>query len=194
MYSIAGSADILQFSFSGHARVSDAAGHDYLIQGQTVTCHRSEGCQCPSGSDQVPPLPLEGSGIDLAMSGDPGGDSGTVTGISLDQFCSINVTGRWTGSWSVAGHGGSVTLRLVQTGQKVSGTITLQSYPCKGGGASEFLTLQATGTVTGTAITLKATIGQVTFNGTVKGTTMSGTAGPPYCGFSVASWQMTKSK
>ena len=70
---IAGDADLEQFTFPGHARVSDASGHDYPISGGgLLACVNPKGCTCPNNETSPASQPLTGYPIDLAVTGDPG--------------------------------------------------------------------------------------------------------------------------
>ena len=81
-------ADLERFVFTGHARVSDAGGHDYTINKDATMCTNPAGCKCPTGPQPDPPAqPLTPGPIDFAVTGDPTGNSGTVTGESLKDYC-----------------------------------------------------------------------------------------------------------
>lgn len=178
------SADVLQASFSGHARISDGVGNDYLIQGAGAFCHKDGGCECPegAGSGAPPPPPLPGPGIALAVTGGPNGASGTVQGISLEDFCNrVDLTGTWAGTWA-NDNGlalGGFTLTLAQAGRKVTGSILVDGKTCIRQGTIG-------GTVTGSTVHLVIhSVRDVTIEGSVEGARMSGTfsalaCGPPY--------------
>jgi hypothetical protein len=141
LYGIPGAsaADVLQFSFSGHARVSDASSHDYLITGEAMLCHRTEGCECPGqGPDQPPLLPVSGN-VALAVTGDPGGDSGVVTGISLDDYCP-KLTGTWNGTWRFGPHrgqSGTFVVTFLQKKTALTGSVSIAGGACITGGPIE---------------------------------------------------------
>jgi hypothetical protein len=201
---IPGDADLERFTFSGHARVSDSSGHDYTIDnGELLACVNPKGCACPAGSAQAPPSQaLDGLPIDLAVSGDPAGDNGTVHGESLQEFCSCGSNGTAIPAGTYSGPvnatitltlhtGGQLTadgsgtssmagrITVVSDGTKATGTIALSLSGSSKLGldglqvGEDTDTGQMTGTVSGSAAN---PIG----SGTVKGSTSSGgpTSGP----------------
>jgi hypothetical protein len=189
----AAAADVLTFSFSGHARVSDATGHDYLVNGQGTFCHRDGGCECPgAGSDQGPPLlPLQGIAV-LAVTGDPGGDSGTVTGKSLDDYCT-NLTGTWNGTWKYrigAAHSGTFVVSFKQKGTQLSGSVSIAGANCITGGPIH-------GSVHGSNIQFGVVNAQHTidYTGTWTKNSMSGPFSTTTCGGDIhfsGTWQATR--
>ncbi|BEP16621.1 hypothetical protein acdb102_49320 [Acidothermaceae bacterium B102] len=142
-------ADLEHFIFSGHARVSDTSGHDYPINKDALMCVKPAGCTCPAGAQPPPSVPLTGGPFDLAVTGDPSGDSGTVSGESLKDYCqtcptsgtaipagtySGPISGSFLESLHVSGQGqdgsgqasftGSLTIR--SDGTNVFGTIAVK--------------------------------------------------------------------
>jgi hypothetical protein len=176
----AAAADVFVFSFPGHARVSDGSGHDYLINGQGTFCHKDGGCECPGvPPDQGPPLlPLEGMSM-LAVTGDPGGDSGTVTGKSLDEYCP-KLTGTWNGTWR-AGPGpsgsGTFVVTFNQKGKLLSGSVTIANGVCITGGAVQ-------GSVQGSNIQFGVVNSEhkIDYTGTWTKNSMAGTFSTTSCG------------
>ena len=127
--------DVLQAAMSGHARISDANGHDYLVGGSADFCMLETGCQCPN-SEEPPPLPLEGAEVVLATTGGPAGSSGTLKGTSLDDFCNMGIGGTWTGTWTNSPDfgtppaSGGFTMTLTQSGSSFSGTVDVTGPTC----------------------------------------------------------------
>lgn len=174
--------DVMQTTFAGHVRLSDANGHDYTAAGATDFCMLLTGCDCPN-SDEPPPLPLEGDAVALAVTGGPTGTSGTLSGTSLDDFCN-RVSGTWNGTWSNSPDfgtppaTGTFIVTLTQRGSTLTGVSSVSGPTCISGGMS-------TGTVTGNKIQfgfLADPQRPLTFEGTVTGNTMSGTWSTVTCG------------
>ena len=189
----ADSPEVLVTAFSGHARLSDAAGHDYLVGNSGAFCMLDTGCVCPGSAGESPPLPLEGDEVALGVTGGPKGASGSLSGMKLDDFCS-NLTGTWVGTWmndpEWGGANGGFTLQMVQKGSKISGTIDLTGPTCNRHGTID-------GTLSGKEITfgLVSTTRDTTFSGTVSGNSMSGTWGATACDVDLqisGTWAATK--
>jgi hypothetical protein len=190
------SAEVLTVATTGHARVSDGSGHDYAITGDGAFCHRAS-CTCPDPAIAAPNA-LPGPGLLVGVASGAGGVSGTVEGMSLKDYCNRGVTGSWAGEW-FNDNGlavGAGTMTLVQKGQQVSGSGSVNGKTC-------VRQVTISGTVSGTAIHL-VVHGQrdLTMDGQIAGPTMSGTfaaisCGPPYgpANFSVTvtgTWRATK--
>jgi hypothetical protein len=148
---IPGDADLEQFTFSGHARVSDASGHDYTVdKGGLLACVNPKGCTCPDNETSPASQPLSGYPIDLAVTGDPSGDTGTVHGESLKEACScgsdgtavppgtykgtihavLNVKLHVSGQLTADGSGtstGDGTVTVVSDGKTVSGSMSVKA-------------------------------------------------------------------
>jgi hypothetical protein len=185
--------DVLSTAFAGHVRLSDDAGHDYLAGDSAEFCLLPTGCACPGSEGDPPPLPLEGGRVAVAATGGAKGATGTLSGMKLDDFCS-KLTGSWTGIWQNApewgGATGGFTLTIVQKGSSFSGTTEVTGPTCV-----------RHGTVTGTVAGGKVQMGwvaaerTVTFDGTVKGRTMSGTWSAIACKPAIqisGTWSATK--
>jgi hypothetical protein len=168
--------DVMQVAMSGHARVSDANGHDYLVGGEADFCMLLTGCECP-GSDDPPPLPLEGAAVVLAVTGGAAGSAGTLIGTQLDDFCNKGVSGTWTGTWTnspdfgTPAANGGFTMTVRQKGATFTGTVSVTGPTCV-----------RTGTVNGTVTAGNVQFGWVTevarpvqFEGTFSKNAMSGT-------------------
>lgn len=91
-YGPAVSTDVITVTISGHARVSDETGKDYLVQGQSTYCHTTTGCDCPNQTTAVPMLALTGNDIFLAVTGGSTDTTGIVTGQSLQTYCTKKTT------------------------------------------------------------------------------------------------------
>jgi hypothetical protein len=187
--------DVLTATFSGHARMSDGAGHDYLIGDSGTFCTLSKGCVCPGSSGEPPPLPLEGDRVALAVTGGSKGATGTLSGTSLDDFCSI-MTGTWVGTWAndpaFGNANGGFTMKAVQKGNTFTGTTDVTGPTCVRHGT-------VTGTINGGTITFGsvAAARTVNFTGTLNGTSISGTWDAIACGLTITvtgTWQATKQK
>jgi hypothetical protein len=192
-----GSADVLLVNGTGHARISDAAGHDYLVPDGAAFCHRAGGCDCPDATSAPPPA-LPGPGVLLGLSSAAGGTSGSVEGLSIEDYCNRGVTGSWAGQW-FNDNGlavGAGTMTIVQKGRQITGTGDVTGKTCV-----RHVTIS--GTVTGAAIHLVVQGERsLTMDGTISGTTMSGTfvaisCGPPYGPANISvtvtgTWRATK--
>jgi hypothetical protein len=189
--------DVLLAAISGHARVSDASGHDYTVNGSSVFCMLANGCICPGSSGEPPPLPLNGGDVALAVSGGTGGASGTLTGQKLDDYCT-KLTGTWDGTWindaslGTPRANGTFTMQIVHKGGKITGTVEVAGPTCVRSGT-------VNGTVTGSSIQMGwvSAARDVAFEGTVSGSHMSGTwsaiACPPSPNITVfGDWEATK--
>jgi hypothetical protein len=189
-YGLGISADVVTMAVAGHARVSDEAGKDYLVQGQATFCHKSDGCDCPNQADTPPTLALNGNDVFLAVTGGPSGASGGVTGQSLQDFCKKkNLTGTWQGTWTETdpdSMGGDFTVTWTQTGNTVAGTIQVTGTPCITQGT-------VNGQLDGQAITFGAVQGErtIAYTGMVSTdlNSMSGTFDASTCGDAVGTWQ-----
>ena len=172
------SPDVLETSFTGRARLSDAAGHDYLADdGDGTFCMLSTGCECPGATaDEPPMLALDGARAAVAVTGGADGAKGTLTGSKLDDYCrGKGITGTWEGIWQNSpewgGATGGFTLTVVQKGTAFTGTTDVTGPTCVRHG-------KVTGSVTGKHISMgwvAAGVRDVAFDGTISGKTMSGT-------------------
>jgi hypothetical protein len=165
--------DVLTTAFSGRARVSDGAGHDYLAGDSGAFCVLPTGCVCPGAVGEPPPQPLEGGEVAVAVTGGTDGATGTLTGVKLDDFCRKGITGTWDGVAEVSGYGvtNGFTLTVVQKGDAFTGTAEITGPNCAHHA-------DVTGTVSKGDIAMRwagAGLQDVVFEGTLGGTTMSGT-------------------
>jgi hypothetical protein len=102
-----------------------------------------------------------------ALAAAPGCTSG---GGADDVF---DLTGLWGGHWEMLGQSGGLSVTLVQTGDSLSGAITIQGSPC-------MATATVTGTVSGETVTIGTVSGganRYDYAGTIRsgGDEMSGT-------------------
>lgn len=86
LYALFVSADVLTVAASGHARISD--GKIDTTAFPTSFCLKQGGCDpCPNASGtKVPPAPLRSDPV-LAVTGGASGTMGTLSGMTLDDFC-----------------------------------------------------------------------------------------------------------
>jgi hypothetical protein len=89
------SADLTHLAFTGHARLSDEGGFDSTELADLYLCTRSGGdCSCPdqAGGDGADGLPASRQGVQgtliLGLTGGTDGTTGSVSGQSLEDFCS----------------------------------------------------------------------------------------------------------
>ena len=192
------SPDVLLTTFSGGARLSDAAGHDYLADdGDGTFCMLPSGCECPGATaDEPPMLALDGADVALGVTGGPKGSSGTLTGTKLDDYCNKSITGTWDGTAEVAGYNvaNDFTMTLVQRGSSFKGPVVFTGPNC-------IHQADVTGTVSGGKITMQwalAGLNPVNFEGTLSGKKMSGTftaIGCPPANLNIGGpWSATKRK
>ncbi len=89
VFSLSSKADVLTFAVQGHARLGDAGkGKDYVINAGGSFCTKDGECACPEGSTyDGPALTTLAAESALAVTGGPAASSGTVTGVSLEEFC-----------------------------------------------------------------------------------------------------------
>jgi hypothetical protein len=81
-------ADIIQVSVTGVSRLIDSGSVERVGSASGSYCTKQGGCECPPGSAyQGPPLTQLSGLLHLALSGGPQGASGTVSGLTLQQFC-----------------------------------------------------------------------------------------------------------
>jgi hypothetical protein len=189
--------DVLTATIDGHARVSDASGHDYTVNGSSNFCMLANGCICPGSDGEPPPLPLNGGDVALAVSGGTAGASGTLIGTKLDKFCN-KLTGTWDGTWiNDASFGtpqatGPFTMTIVHKDGRITGTVEVDGPTCVRSGTVD-------GTVTGAGVEFGWVFGDydVAFEGRVSGSRMTGTysaiACPPNQHITVfGDWEATK--
>ena len=192
------SPDVLLTTFSGRARLSDAAGHDYLADdGDGTFCMLPSGCECPGATtDEAPMLALDGADVALGVAGGTKGSSGTLTGSKLDDYCNKGITGTWDGTAEVAGYNvaNDFTMTLVQRGATFKGPVVFTGPNC-------IHEADVTGTVSGNKSTMRwalAGLNPVNFEGTLSGKKMSGTftaIGCPPENLSIGGpWSATKRK
>jgi len=82
---------------------------------------------------------------------------------------SVNLAGSWSGSWrSSNGQGGALTASFSQTGATFSGPATIYNSHCFG---YEY----ATGKLNGSNVEIGISSNAIIFNGSVSGSTISGT-------------------
>ncbi len=189
--------DVLSAAISGHSRVSDASGHDYLVNGSSDFCILADGCICPGSEGEPPPLPLSGADVALAVTGGTTGASGTLVGTKLDDFCT-KLTGTWDGTWindvsfGTPQATGPFTMTIVQKGGKFTGTVEVGGPTCVRSGTVD-------GSVDARGLEFGWVFGpyDVAFEGTVSGRRMTGTYSaiscPPYQHITVfGDWEATK--
>jgi hypothetical protein len=88
IYVLVSSADIVEFSVDGHARLGDpGTGQEYVLQGSAF-CTKVGGCTCPPGTEfaGAPPNRLSAQSH-LAITGGSSGTHGIVTGHALEEYC-----------------------------------------------------------------------------------------------------------
>ncbi|MGD0121191.1 MAG: hypothetical protein ABSC46_01375 [Candidatus Limnocylindrales bacterium] len=103
----------------------------------------------------------------------------------------LGLSGPWNGTWqdtSPDTSSGTFAVTFTQTGNNLSGTITVKGTPCLTSGA-------VTGTITGGTISFGAVSGNVTitYDGSVSGSKMQGTYAAPACGNAKGNWSATQS-
>ncbi len=94
------------------------------------------------------------------------------------------LSGTWNGTYdSKLGVSGTFTATFVQTGDEISGDITIKGSPCVSHGTVK-------GSVTGSSIEFGAVQAErtVSFKGTLSGDRMSGTFDAPDCGPDSGTW------
>jgi hypothetical protein len=80
--------DVLQVHISGTSRLHDSASFERVTSADGSYCTKQGGCACPPGSAyQGPALPQLTGLVHLAATGGPQGANGTVSGLTLQQFC-----------------------------------------------------------------------------------------------------------
>jgi hypothetical protein len=180
------SPEVLQTSFSGHARISDTSGHDYVINGGGTFCLKKDGCKCPNadGSGDQEPLRLSGS-VALGVTGGPTGASGTLDGMSLDDYCNRGpMNGTWEGTWvndnGLANGAYTLVIKQKRKTDPFSGTIQVSGKTCIRNGNIQ-------GTLSGQKVAWGIVNAErpIDFTGTLSGKSMSGSwssiaCGPPY--------------
>jgi hypothetical protein len=88
-YHLTSQADVLHVAISGTSRLIDDAHVERITSANGDYCTKAGGCSCPSGSPYQGPAPTQLTGlVRLAVSGGPSGASGTVSGTTLQDFCS----------------------------------------------------------------------------------------------------------
>jgi hypothetical protein len=98
LYTVLDQADVTEIGLIGHGRLSDGSKE---ILGQALVsaafCTKQGGCPdtCPDGSALPEPLPTLGPDGLLALSAAGTEVSGSVTGVSFDDFCKPVGTGVW---------------------------------------------------------------------------------------------------
>jgi hypothetical protein len=117
--------------------------------------------------------------------------SNLTTPATSGQKSPTTVVGNWRGTWKSTlfqGATGTFQMRLAQSGARLSGPITVQKSACISTGTDN-------GTVSGDKISFGAVNGNQTISyvGTVKGDTMSGTYSAPDCSNDKGSWTATRS-
>ncbi len=143
--------DVLTVSSTGHVRLSDAAGHDYVGGGDF--CMLDTGCACPGDtSDETIPA-LEADTAAFALTAGTADAVAKLDGTKLDDFCNkVNVTGTWTGTWAISANfgtaNGGFTMTITQKGSTFSGTTSVTGPTCVRTG-------NVSGTVTGNSIQVR---------------------------------------
>jgi hypothetical protein len=86
---LSSTADVLEFAVTGHVRLADPpTNQEYILGATSMFCTKSDGCECPPGTEfaGAPPSPLSPESV-LAASSNADATTGTITGVSLDEFC-----------------------------------------------------------------------------------------------------------
>ena len=168
--------DVLDASISGHARLSDANGHDYLVQGDGQFCMLDAGCACPGRhrpADAGPRRRCRRAGSQRRHQRRVGHAHRHLQ----DDFCSKGVTGTWEGTWinspdfGTPQATGGFTMTLTQKGTSFTGTVSVTGPTCVRDGT-------VNGTVTGGNVQfgwITDVARPVQFTGSVGANTMSGT-------------------
>ena len=173
--------DVLNVSSSGHVRLSDASGHDYVGGGDF--CMLDTGCECPDNTADEPLPPLDSDSAAFAFTAGTADAQAKLVGTKLDDFCKkVDLTGSWTGTWTNSPDFGSTTggftMKLSQTGSTFSGTVSVTGPTCVRNG-------KVNGTVTGGNLQfgwITDVARPVQFTGTISGASMSGTWSTVTCG------------
>lgn len=108
-----------------------------------------------------------------------------ATGATGATGADLGVTGTWPGTWQdAAGASGTFTMQFAQTGNQISGPITIEGSTCVSQGT-------ISGTIDGDQITFGAVKAgnSVDYTGTISGDTMSGTWASPACGGDSGTWE-----
>ena len=102
LYGVTANADVLHVALTGHGRLADSYGFDSAQLSDVFFCTKDGGsCPCPgdtaggSGGENALPASrqkLKG-GISLGVTGGNKGASGTLEGLTLDDFCKRQTQG-----------------------------------------------------------------------------------------------------
>lgn len=89
LFRIGAGADVVKFAIVGHARIADGQGTDAVALQDAYFCTRTDGCTCPPKTKPRTELPQQPLRLpaSLAVTGGPDGAIGSVSGLSLDDFC-----------------------------------------------------------------------------------------------------------
>ena len=166
--------DVLTVSGTGHVRLSDAAGHDYVGGGDF--CMLDTGCDCPDNTSDETLPPLAADSAAFALTAGTADAVAKLDGTKLSDFCSkVDLTGNWTGTWAISPNfgtaNGGFTMTITQKGSAFSGTTSVTGPTCVRTG-------NVSGTVTGNSVKfgwVTEVARPVQFEGTVTGSSMSGT-------------------
>ena len=166
--------DVLTVSSNAHVRLSDAAGHDYVDGGDF--CMLDTGCECPDNTSDESLPALDADSAAFALTAGTADATAKLEGTKLDDFCNkVNVTGNWTGTWAISQNfgtaNGGFAMTITQKGSIFSGTTSVTGPTCVRTG-------NVSGTVTGNTIKfgwVTEVARPVQFEGTVSGSSMSGT-------------------
>jgi hypothetical protein len=81
-------AEVVEVTISGTSRLIDSANLERITSADGAYCTKQGGCTCPQGSAyQGPPLTQLTGLVHLALTGGSGGATGSVSGLTLQQFC-----------------------------------------------------------------------------------------------------------
>lgn len=83
IYTLVATTDFVDISVAGHARLADGNLDETSLASRSY-CLNAGGCNCPDAATTDHTPKLNPTGALLALSGGPGGASGTVTGRDLD--------------------------------------------------------------------------------------------------------------
>jgi hypothetical protein len=178
---------------SGHLRGAsrsqdfpDAANRWFCIGGE---------CSCKPGETSSVPQhdKVADNELTLALAGGGARGRASVEFHDVSEFCKPATTVIWTGTWAsnvYAGLAGTFTMRWIQTGQAITGDITIVGSPCNTTGT-------VSGQLSGNTVTFGAIAAnqQISYSGTIAGNTMSGTytsAPNAMCAEDSGTWSATR--
>jgi hypothetical protein len=88
-YHLTSQAEVVEIAVSGTSRLHDSASVERVTSANGAYCTKQGGCKCPDGSAYQGPALTDLTGlVHLAVTGGLQGASGSVSGLTLQQFCS----------------------------------------------------------------------------------------------------------